>query len=385
MPEMPAGAPPHHLGPLGRLLALTIALAAGCADPISDAGAGLGLVPFGEVSDPTRPWYHDFGEVAPGTPLEHTFEFENASALEVSVLRMASSCSCTVPRLEARLQSGELVSGDPYAPDRLLALPPGAVGRITLRVDPASVRQANRDKLVTVRLTTDSPDTPYISLEAHLVVREHFQVAPPVADLGQVATGAGTTFEVTMTRFAETGHTIGRVLGAPPGLVASVGPHPTGEGRSWILTLRLDPGLEPGAITGSVQVETIEPDGSSGPPIEVPLGGLIVPDVGFTPHLLAPRPIDGGIAHEVRLHCRIPGRALMVESVRLLGPLSAAAEVTATPVEPDPLGRSDEWIIRLSGPAELAARDWASDLVEVLIDDPDHPRIEIPVSTSALH
>ena len=343
-----------------------------------------GLVRVGEIQNPLRPTYHDFGEVEAGTPLEHTFSFENREGRPVDVLRVRGSCDCTMTGLRAVLPDGSVVQGDPRGAAPCLTVPIDATVEFTVRVDPNAVRQANRDKLVTIRATTDSERTPYLPIEVHLVVVEHFQVAPDVVDFGRVARSSGPVTEATVTRLGTTFHSLGEILETPSGVVASVGPHPTAPDGTWLVGVRVETGLPESAITGSVKVATTDQDGRPAQPIEIPVRGLIVPDIGLDPPIVSLRPMDGGIGHAVRVVARDRGRRFAVLETRIAGGLADRLTVEATPEGPDTEGRAGSWNIRVQGAPLADGEALTSGAVVITLDDPETPRIEVPISTVAL-
>lgn len=377
---LPASRPGARRGRLAALLALWLAAACGEAPaPRPDVAAAVGLYRVGAIHDPARPTYHDFGEVAPGATLEHTFEFRNGSRRPISILRMASSCSCTIPGLEAVLPDGTRIDGDPFDPNVLLEVPPEAVARITLRVDPDAVQDANRDKLVTVRITTDSPATPYLALEAHLVVREQFQIAPEELDFGQVATSLGADQDVTLLRISDEAYTVGALRQVPAGFVAQVVPHTAGPAGTWLVHVDVEPGLEPGAYAGTIQVELLAPDGEPARLMSIPVRAQVVENIGLSPRFFSLRPVQGRLVHEIELSSRIPGRVLALEAAQVLGPLAEELELTWRPDRPDPLGRAARWTLRLEAALTIDLDRLSESRVEVLLDDERTPRIEIPI------
>ncbi|MHC4379261.1 MAG: DUF1573 domain-containing protein, partial [Planctomycetota bacterium] len=131
------------------------------------AEAGLIVRPDPEQVVPEggqpRPNFHDFGDVAFGTTFEHTFVLDNRDAGPVRVLRALPSCSCTVPGLVAFDAAGERIEASPEDPEALIRVPEEGRLELTLRITTHTLREANIDKLVTVRLQTDSSATPFLT------------------------------------------------------------------------------------------------------------------------------------------------------------------------------------------------------------------------------
>lgn len=361
------------------LVALLALFASGCADPVAE-----GLVRIGDIQNPARPHFHDFGEVPPGATLEKVFTYENREGRPVRILKVDSSCICTVPSLRAIVREGgeeRTIKGDPYDPVEKLVVPAGALAEVTLRVDPSAVKEPNVDKLVTIRVTTDSPNSAYLKMEAHLVVREYFQVAPSTADFGRVALSDGASMELAIVNYDESGRTVGEVLEAPEGIRAQVIPHPTSDKPAWLVDVRVDAGREPSVLSGELTVGTRLADGSAASPLTIPVRALIVPDIAVTPPQISLRTEADGVGHSVDVVARSSSRLFRVVEARVTGDLSRHLTVSAEPVEPSPEGSAQRWTVRVSGATLGDTQTLLSGAVVLDLDDPDVSRLEVPIST----
>jgi hypothetical protein len=381
----PSATRPSATRSLAALLAL---LGAGCGPAPSAHGPAAGLVPLAGTEgfpDPDgRPLYHDFGEVPLGAAVEHRFEFRNTDPRPLSILRLASSCSCTVPSLGAVAPDGTATAGDPFDPQRLLEVPAGGRAWITLRVDPSAVQVPNTDKLVTVRVVTDSPLTPFLALEAHLIPVAPFQVTPKEGDLGAVPQGLGGVLDLAIVQAGERGLRLGEVLELPAGFDARLGEDPRLPGRAWVLSLRVEAGHEPGYLGGAVRIATVAPDGSAAEELIVQARAQVVADLGVSPVALVLRPgAEGGFEHSVELRSRIPGQRFLVEELRVSGPARDVVTAQATPLEPDPEGRSGRWILTARAAADVD-RGALDGSLSVRTDLPRSAPLEVPLSSLKL-
>lgn len=389
VPNRPARRLLRHL-PWPALAALGLALlAAGCggADggahggPADLTGEGLVIVRGGSPADPEvegslpRPNFHDFGAVPWGEVVEHTFELRNTDPVSVVLMRATPSCNCTIPRLVSVAPDGAETLADSSDPEGLLRIPPGGTLRVDLRVDTKAVLQPNRDKLVSVRLVTDSPSSAYITLEIHLVATRDLTVFPTVADLKNVATSVGGSVDVTISTAGEETLRPTEVLQSPAGFAVSMGPDPRSDVH-WIVTTRLDPGAPEGFAGGTITIGTVDLEGEAGPPLQFPTRALVVPDVQVSPPGVSLRPSGAGLAHQVRVLSHLPGHRFRIDRVEIqpddlpgletvavprgAGDSASSWDIQVTVAEPDPLRRYEGTLI-------------------VHLDDPQYPRLEVPL------
>ncbi|WP_419192429.1 DUF1573 domain-containing protein [Engelhardtia mirabilis] len=347
--------------------------------------AGLVFVAGGTPADPqiegsrARPGFHDFGEVPQGSVLEHAFEFVNTESLPVTVQRASASCSCTIPLVEAITLDGQRIEGDTSDPNGLIQVPPGATLRVVLRIDTAVVHEANRDKLVTVRMVTDAPKSAFISLEAHLIAVRDLTAVPDVADLGSAPASIGGTMDVSIGRAGPARLTPVEVLEAPEGWVVSLGADPRSLDH-WVMTTTLSPGHDEGFAGGLVRLSTQDDAGDAGPPFEFPVRALVVPDIQVSPPNVALRAFEGGLQHEVRIVSHLPGHHFRVDAVEVLPLDLVDVEVEAVPVRPTASGSASAWDLRVRVASPRPGIEYEGRLLAQL-DDAQYPSIEIPFVT----
>ena len=198
---------------------LALSAAAGCTRSPSSPGAGEGLTAVHSVEfshpetddheheegeDPhtfQRVGFHEFGEVHVGEVVRHVFELENTDPVPVVIQEMLTSCGCSTPNVwYTDPVTGEDVYGRPHNTGQILAVPPGATAHLEVEIDSSRVTKKNTDRLVSIRLTTDSKNAPYKTLECHIVVVQPFRLTPEKLDLGTVASSAGGSASVEIFR-----------------------------------------------------------------------------------------------------------------------------------------------------------------------------------------
>jgi len=273
------------------LLALPLTLAGvGCdgsaPDTPSDATAGAG--PALVVVDPQfpeTPEEIDLGSIDMGDVVTRSVRLRNTTDGPLVIRSVRPGCSCTLPRLSyVDPASGETVVGDTRGPGDVLSLPAGVTAELEFRVDSALAPARNRHKLVVVRLVTDSPVTPYLTLNLRLFVVSHFRPAPAVIDLREVAEHGGASGEVTLAQDGEEGRLITGVLRSPLELVPEL-THDTSLGVDlWVLRARLLPPVPLGYHEYEIELSSSGPGGQGeGQPVVVQVHVTGVPDARLEP------------------------------------------------------------------------------------------------------
>ncbi|MDP6369891.1 MAG: DUF1573 domain-containing protein [Planctomycetota bacterium] len=332
---------------LAILAALCGFMGAACAPAQETGEAALTIVAGG---DGERANFHDLGTLAFGSEVEHVFSILNSGPQSVEIMNVRSACACSTPRLGYRDGDGSWVAGNLRRSDGpALVLPAGRTAELTLRVSTKSVRTPNRDKLVLVRLQSNSPRTPFLTFELHLIVERLFQATPEPLDLGAVPQGAGGSARTEIARAVTQGSP--RVLGvisATPPFTTTLESWDSFGRPIWGLTANLPPGLDLGPVFGEVTLETTDRDGTgdSGR-FTVALRSQVVTDWTASPAqlLLHPThqktassdgtndPADPVQNREARSIVRflLPGTRQAAPSFELTGEGSEALEVSLVP------------------------------------------------------
>lgn len=334
--------------------------------------------------EPERPYFHSFGEVAWGEVVRHPFRVRNDEGVAVRLLEMQSSCGCSVaaPRLLAEDGTPEPARADDDllgTIDGLLLIPPGRVAEFSVSIDTGALPRQSGPKHVMVRLTTDAPTTPWLTLEAHAHIDVGFVPVPAGTDFGRVPQGLGATRTIEIRQEGPRALRLTEVLSAPAGVDVRLEEVPGGARPRWVATLEVPLGTDLGNVGGHLRIAAVDARGESIAPLELPVVGQVVPDIDVTPprYFLRPRPGRERLEQELRLLSRVPGLRFRVVGHHLQGEAHEHLEFVAEAVDPDSAGRSREWRISLSAPAGAFEGTFGGEL-RVLLDDPQHPEIQIP-------
>jgi len=371
---------PLAKSPRAASLALALLLAACGGAPSSGAEpetpetlGGLAVV---DPEDPEHPWSIELGTVPDGEVVERAVRLENrlrATDGEPMPLTIRSILSISYAAAD-----GTRVQGDPRAANGVITLPPGALAELVLRVDTRSAPVKNRPKLIVIRIVTDSPSDPYLSLEVRVLVDAPFGAAPPLINLGPVGVNAGGAGAVDVYAVhPDQQREIVRVIEAPPNVQTELERKPVGVGL-WTLRARLLPPIPQGHQEYTIRLSTTGPDGiGEGRPFEVLLVAQGTPDVQILPErlLLAVPPGGGAERAEAEILSRIPGQRFAVVGARLEGGASERLRVELVPASPDQDGRSGRWLVRLVASEPLVEPAVAGKLV-LRLDDSQFPELQ---------
>lgn len=371
------------------LSALTLA---GCG-PAAPLPNGLVVLPGSTPGAPPgqapveRPYFHDFGTVSLGARVEHDFLLVNTDPEPVTLKRLVPSCDCTVPTVEIFDRRGRSLGlGDFTRAEGIAIVPPGGRLRIGLRVETHAVQITNADKLVQVRLHTDSKMNPWVTLEAHLIVAQALLATPARLELGVVPRSAGAVREVTVRinqalpdgSRPDQGLT-GEVLAAAP-LSAQVSPHPMLPGEAWLVLVDLPAGLPLGPIQAEVQLATADAAGQPGAPVRIPVLAQVGPDFAADPPraFLAPRGDGTSASARLTLLSRLPNTPFRIERYEVQAVVPGDVALEAQPNGPlDEQGCAKSWQLSLLARWEAGARAPAGTLT-VILDGPQPAQVEIP-------
>jgi hypothetical protein len=400
-----------HLSPLGfsmpkffrflrPLCALSLLLAASCSgssgdiasssvapSPATDedsSGRGL-VVQVQPDEDPERPGYFDFKVVENGQYALHTFVLKNSDPRDVTIQKVDPGCGCTVARIMKVEADGTRTPPLAKKPLELLILKPGEIAEIALRVDTGEVKVKNTDKHFMVRVSTNSVERPYLTLECHLVVDMPWQLAPASVNLPQVPEGAGATGRITIKALGTAGLTLGEIRELPEGATATL----TRQGQFmepvWVLDAGFTPPVPLGRQAFSVWINTIRKDGTEGEPLQVLVAGTTTPDVSFSPGRMILRPNPKGVGVKTddglglaiaKLKTHLQGHSLRVVGFQILGDHADELEFNVTPVRPNQNGGSIEWDLSLIALDTLSAPSFTGTIV-LEIDDPQYKEMKL--------
>lgn len=349
------------------LLFLVVASQAGCSKSEARAPEGLVVLPGSHAgASAARPNFHDFGLVEVGRRPQHVFELINTDLDPVRILRVDPSCSCSKAVVSLLEADGKETRGNPSDPDQILTIPPGRRARFTLEVDTLRVATKNADKLVSVRVQTDSLNTSFLKFEAHLIPVSPLEFVPKQADLGLCSPNSSKILDLTLIR--RTTKTDGTplefrpleeqlfpsgVIKVDPPVTAELYEDPSNPGSVWSLLVRLPSGTPEGRFTGHVVLETQhgpEPGGKPGPDLRLPYWGETRPPINIQPSQFYLR-ADSGEAPSYRVGLLSVDRAAFrIERLEFLGGGSELLEYRLEPVRPNQEGAATNWDVWLEAP-----------------------------------
>ena len=366
---------------LSTLLALAL-IATSCGDS-TQAATRLRLVPEAN-SNPERPYFHDFGKVAEGSVLEHTFVLDNPSAGSVQVVKLTPNCGCTVPTLEAVAVDGTVRKGRPKGLEGpLLTLAPGETMNVTVRADTKDIREKNFDKLYQVRITTDGTAEPYFTLEMHLFVSAPWMISPPRGlELGMVPMNGERTGRIDVVRAPGHFYDVTEIKSFSENLAVTMTTEPTPtEEVFWRLVAGFVPPLEKGPVEGTIVLGTQDEYGVAQDDLTLQVRAIAVPDVGATPSKFAMRVPPGVQADpprvsRVNLRTLLSGHEFNITDILIEGDAADVLEVRTEAPQPGPTGSAGSWTCSLFATGVVPAGVHKGEVI-FRLDDSQYPEIRV--------
>jgi hypothetical protein len=368
--------------PVAALLALALAGCGGApAGPAPD-GQGLVLLPYEgplargvEKRDP-RPEFHDFGRVHDGDTVGRVFQMRNTDPRPIAIQRVDPGCGCTVAALRAVRLDGPIEPGEPIrsrAP-ALLTVAPGELAELEVKVSTHEIANKNNHKLVTIRITTDSPNRHFLTLEVHVFVEQPFAVVPGMLALGRVPESGDGRGKVEIAQAGGFHYELKEVLAPPEGVFAQL----TKEIRLgvpvWVLEAGLEPPLARGPRNLTLRIATEESPGVPGRDVSVPLVATVVGDLATEPErLVFAAPRDAAQRGSCELASLLAGHRLRVTGVEVPAEQRELLAARYEPLDPDDGGTSLGWRITLETRPPLPARETLAGKLLVHLDDSQHP------------
>jgi hypothetical protein len=362
--------PAVHSAARGLLAAFASAIASLTLAPGCAPAPAPGLViqnPQGE-----RPTFHDFGRIAAWEEVRHTFILRNNDPEPITIRRLMPACSCAVGRISYLDADGERVRGRPRE-EPVLTLPAGAEAELEVVVDPRHVRVKNADKLVVLRLSCDSPNTPFLTFELHLYVQSLLQATPQTIDLGPIpASSGGMGTSKVITGVAGSTVRVTGIESTSDSLEAELAHTVQSREHLWTVTARVAPGLPRGAFRGELRLALTGPGGPDDRrsfPIQVQ--ATVVPDVILEPGTFSFgsfSPVDGALA-TAEVRALVGGDRVIVTGAAVSGADAQAISVAFEPVAADSLGRSERWSVSLHAHPSIQSATF-SGRVELQLEHP---------------
>lgn len=375
-------------------LAAVLALACAPEDAAAHApdGQGLVILPWdgplahGVTTRDERPYYHDFGRVRDGQTVSRVFRLRNSDPREVRILRVDPSCGCTGARLSKVTADGTRVEGRPIRSrlespeDSLLAVAPGEVAEIELEIATGTLVTKNADKLVNVRITTDSPNGYYLTLEAHILVEKPFAVVPGTLAFGNVPENGGGRAKVEIVPAGHFTYELGALTSVPAGVHAVLTREVRNAAPIWTLEAELEPPLRRGLVMETLRISTEEAPGVPGNEIEVPLLASVVDDLRCEPErIVFAAPRDASVRSGADFRSLLAGQRLRVTGLELPEAHRRWLAASLTPEEPSSDGSSAAWRIELETlPPLPEEEEILTGELRLTLDDPKHPSRVLP-------
>jgi len=328
--------------------------------------------------NPQRPNYWDFDLVPYGEQPKHVFKLKNLDDATVTLHNMQPSCGCVVPTLTSPGQP--LVRGLLAEDAPPFRLAPGAEAALEIAIDTTQVERMNLDKLVYVRIVSDSPSTPFFTVEAHLKVTREFLCSPGLIDLGEVPQSYGKRASGTvMTDLPTSQATILGVARVEGPFKVTVDATEIAGRRAWTLVVDAQEDVPLGIARGKVVLATSGADGTgSGPPFEVALNAQVLPRIVARPAQVRLSLVKDSVS--VAVECLVPGEKVAIKQVRFEG---AGADFVGElyPENPEE-GRAVKWKVVLRLTAKGATGGFTRTAV-IELDDPKIPELRVPVTVDA--
>jgi hypothetical protein len=325
-----------------------------------------------------RSYFHDFGTVPDGSVASHTFRLQNSDRVPLTIQRIKASCGCTVPAIRYVDDQGVTHEGDPEADPEVLVLPPGAIADLDVRIDAHGVRSKNEHKLMQVRVTSDSLNDPFLTLECSILVEQPFRVEGDVLRIPRMPQSTGGR---GFARIVQLGASNARVksLGAlPPGVTATLVEEDVIGRAVWRLEVEVAPPLSVGPFMDELELLTETADGQPAPSFRVKLQSSVTADITLDPTRVILRDFrsDGLGAETTTLVCNVPGQRVKVLGADVEGSFREFIDVEWAPLQPDDKQRSARWTIRVTVKPGIEV-DRFSGAITLRLDDPQTPELKL--------
>jgi hypothetical protein len=376
----------NRLTPL--LLAAALGACGGSESPASPAastrdGGGLVILPYdgplarGVAAQDPRLNFHDFGRIHDGDVVTRVFRMRNDDPRDVSIKRVVPACGCTVAALRAIRADGTVVPGLPIKSKEptLLTVAPGEIAELEVRVDSREISGKNADKLVNVRVETDSPNGYYLTFEVHVLVEQPFTVVPNTLALGWIPENGGGAGKVEIVPALYFSHELKELVDVPAGVSADLVKEIRNGMPLWTLRARMEAPLERGPRSHVLRIATEEEPGVPGRDIEVPLTATVVGDLSSEPERMV-FAAERGMATSgtFELYSRLGGHRLRVTAVEVPLDQQEWLEARIEPLEPDDDGASLRCSVTLETlPPLPAGKPMLTGELVLTLDDPQHP------------
>lgn len=193
----------------------------------------------------------DFGSIAQGKKVDHTFTLKNRGDMPLSILRTRTSCGCTVANVSTK------------------TVEPGKSAELKTTFDSASF-SGNITKTITVE--TNDPANPTYTLTVKGVVNEELSVTPRQANLGLIRVGGTKEITLSLENRGERNVRIVSVSSPMPQVKVSAKKSALRAGESTPISVKITPRETDRFLSGFITISTDHP---GKPELTVPLYGSV--------------------------------------------------------------------------------------------------------------
>lgn len=344
------------------------------------AEATLGGLEIVTPAHAAHPNWVDLGDIPFGEVREKVVQLRNGEGRPLVVRSMQAGCSCTLVSLSYTDANGTLVKSNAHSKDALITLPEDVVAELTLRVDSRTAPNKNEDKLVIVRIVTDSESEPYFTLDVRMRVDAPFLAVPATLDLGRFPASGGGEGVLDIVPAGDRDRVLFEVASCASMWLGALAQPSPGGGPAYKLRVRVPPPVALGHFEATVTLRASGPGGvGEGPPFTVPVRGFVVDDLEVLPArlLLSRANPDAPERAEGDVYVRLLGGRLRVTQHQFEGAAADKLVAELTPLAPDDEGRSAQWHFAIEVRGELGDETLSGTLV-LTTDERQFERIEIP-------
>jgi hypothetical protein len=203
---------------------------------------------------------HDFGHVARGAKTEFAFEIENSYEEDVHIADVRSSCGCTAPTItKPTLKTWEK----------------GAI------LATFNTKSFLGQRTATLTVVIDKPYYAEVNLQISGYIHSDVDFQPGSVAFGDVAQGAESTKEISVTYYGRQAWQITDVRSANEHLEVELGEaKKTGNGITYQMSVKVKADAPAGPINDSLTLVTND---SRLPSVAVPVEGRVVPPLSVSP------------------------------------------------------------------------------------------------------
>jgi len=257
-------------------------------------------------------------------------------------------------------------------------VPPGELAELEIQVDTRDLVTKNGHKLITLLVTTDSPNGYYLNFEFHIIAEQPFVLVPATLALGTIPENGGGKGQLEIVQAGGLRHELAELLPPPAGVHAELQKELRNLTPVWVLKAALDAPLPRGAYSSTLRIATVEASGEPGKELSVPLTATVVGDLLCEPkRIVFPAPRDVPARGATTLSSLLAGQRLRVTGVELPPAARGLLSARFEPEEPDDEGTSLRWRLTLETIPPLPAEELLSGNLLVRLDDAQNPSIDV--------